>query len=144
MQEAAQGNNQQVNEVMIRLWLRDQNPDLNYLIKDLEFSSDEIKMALMMCQDYWNETPPFIGVFSPSSSPFRYHLLMGTSAQLFFIAANRYRRNALPMNAGGVSIDDQNKFAQYDAAGQKLWDLYRQWVKDSKLAQNISMCWGYA
>ena len=130
--------------MMIRLWLRDYNPDANYLINDLEFSTDEIKLAQMMCQDYWNETPPHIGVFSPSSSPFRYHLLMGTAAQLLLIAANRFRRNTLPMNAGGVSVDDQSKAPQYEAAGIRMWDTYRQWVKEVKVAQNIEMCWGSA
>jgi len=144
MAEAAQGNNQQVQEIMLRAWLRDNNPEMNYLINDFEFSHDEIKLAQMLCQDYWNETPPYIGVFSASNSRYRYHLMMGTTAQLLFIAAHRFRRNALPMSAGGVSIDDQNKFAQYEQAANKLWDQFRQWVKEVKISQNMSMCWGVA
>ena len=58
-----------------------------------------------------------------------------------FIAANRYRRNSLQYNAGGLQVDDQNKFQQYDAAGAQLWAAYQQWVAQSKHARNTEAGW---
>jgi hypothetical protein len=57
------------------------------------------------------------------------------------MAAHRYRRNSLRYQTGGGVVSDQEKFAEYDAAGAKLWDEYKQWVQDSKRAYNVESGW---
>ena len=64
------------------------------------------------------------------------------AANLLFIAANRFRRNSLKYQAGGAAIADQEKFAEYDAAGARLWADYKAWVTQHKRSMNAEM--GYA
>lgn len=136
------GNNSYLTEVDVRIWLRDNDPEMNTLIDQEEFTSEEIRVALTHTADYWNETPPFTSRYDYDKFPWRYHLLQGAAANLLFMAAHRYRRNHLNYNAGGVSVDDQNKYQQYDAAGDKLWADFKKWVSDTKKAANAENAWG--
>lgn len=136
------GNNSYLTEVDVRIWLRDNDPEMNTLIDQEEFSSEEIRTALTLTADYWNETPPFTSRYDYDKFPWRYHLLQGAAANLLFMAAHRYRRNHLNYNAGGVSVDDQNKYQQYDVAGDKLWADFKKWVSDTKKAANAEAGWG--
>lgn len=139
----AQGNDQYLTEVTIRLWMRDNDPEANKLLDDYEFSPEELRLAMTLCQDYWNETPPFLSPMDYTQSPFRFHLLQGAVSQLLFMAAHRFRRNSLPYSAGGVSVQDQEKEKAYEAAGDRLWQQYRDWVARVKLALNVGQGWGY-
>lgn len=136
------GNRNYLTDLDVRIWLRDNDPDANVLLDCEEYSSEEIRTAMTLAVDYWNETPPFVATYDYDKFPWRFHLLRGTAANLLHIAANRYRRNHLSYNAGGVSVDDQNKYQQYDAAGDRLWAEYREWVKSMKTAQNMEQGWG--
>lgn len=136
------GNNSYLTEVDVRIWLRDNDPEMNTLIDQEEFSSEEIRTALTLTADYWNETPPFTSRYDYDKFPWRYHLLQGAAANLLFMAAHRYRRNHLNYSAGGVSVDDQNKYQQYDAAGDRLWTDFKKWVSDTKKAANAENGWG--
>lgn len=123
------GNKNYLTDLDVRIWLRDNDPEANVLLDDFEFTPEEIRTAMTLTVDYWNETPPFISSFDYDRFPYRFALLKGTAANLLFMAAHRYRRNQLNYSAGGVSIDDQNKYQQYDAAGDKLWAEYKSWVR---------------
>lgn len=136
------GNKNYLTDLDVRIWLRDNDPDANVLIDDFEFTPEEIRTAMTLTVDYWNETPPFLGSYDYDKFPYRFALLRGTSANLLFMAAHRYRRNHLSYNAGGVSVDDQNKYQQYDSAGSRLWEEYKQWVTTKKKADNASQGWG--
>jgi regulation of enolase protein 1 (concanavalin A-like superfamily) len=52
------------------------------------------------------------------------------------MAAHRFRRNHLPYQSGGISIDDQNKFQIYDQTGQMMIQDYRQWIRAKKVEIN--------
>lgn len=138
------GNKQTVDNSMVRTWLRDRDPQANLLLDDFEFDDEEIHIARVITIDYYNETPPFTGRFNSSQIGSRYHLMMGICGQLMYMAANRFRRNELPMQAGGVSINDQGKAPQYDAAGDRLWSTYIRWVNTNKTAANVAQGWGTA
>lgn len=138
------GNNQYLTEHDVRLWLRDNAPDLNYLLDDFEFTSEEITAAMTACQDYWNETPPYLTTSDYTRTPYRFHLLQGTCANLLFMAAHRFRRNSLNYAAGGLTVQDQEKSGVYDEAAGRMWDQFKAWVAQNKLAINISNGWGYA
>lgn len=137
------GNTQYLTEHDIRMWLRDNDPDSNFLINDLEFSKEEIEIAMTYCQDYWNETPPYIGNMEYTVTPFRFNLMQGSAAQLFFMAANRYRRNAFNYTAGGLSVQDQEKAQAYEGSAARMWAAYKEWVDKAKHAVNTSQGWGY-
>lgn len=139
------GSTRTVTELDIRMWLRDNDPAANLLIRDLEFSNKEVDAAFERCVNYFNELPPDLGgEHTLDSFPYRYHLLTGACAQLLYMAANRFRRNAMPISAGGVSVSDQDKHAQYETAGDRLWGQYREFVQRTKIGLNMDQCWGVA
>jgi hypothetical protein len=138
------GNDNFLTDMDIRIWLRDNDPEANVLIDDFEFSAEEIRTAQTLTVDYWNETPPAIQGYNYDKFPYRYALLRGTAANLLFIAANRFRRNEAQYNAGGLQFNSEAKHQQYDAAGSRLWEEYKQWVRMKKREINANNGWGVA
>ena len=126
----------------IRLHLRDSSPAESSLLDRLMFDDAEIALAITRPIQYWNEVPPPIGIFTTQNFPFRYHWLEGICANLFFMVAEQYRRNQLSYSAGGLSVDDQNKEANYEQAGQIRWQAYREWVRAKKAEINLEGGYG--
>lgn len=127
----------------IRLHLRDSSPNESFLLENLMFDDAEIALAVSRPVQYWNEVPPPLDqVFNTQSFPFRYHWLEGICANLFLMVAEQYRRNQLDYQAGGMAVNDQNKEANYERAGQTRWQAYREWVRATKAAINLEGCWG--
>lgn len=124
----------------IRLFIRDNSPDENRLIDDFEFDLAEICYATELGVRYWNEAQPPIGVyFDTTNYVVRHKWLMFIAGHLLVTAAHRFRRNHLPYQAGGLSIDDQNKFQMYDQSGMLLMQEYKEWVKNKKVQINCQM-----
>ena len=135
------GNDSYLTELDVRIWMRDNDPGSNLLLDDLEFSPEEIRHAMTLAVDYWNEQPPALRNYDYTKFPFRFALLNGTAANLMFMAGMRFRRNALQYNAGGLSIADQEKYQQYDAAGSAWWSEYKAWVANKKRSMNAEIGW---
>ena len=135
------GNNTFLTDVDVRIWLRDNDPEANNLLDDFEFTPEEIRTAMTLAIDYYNDRPPYIKNYDYDKFPWRSQLLEGTVANLLFMAAHRFRRNSLQYNAGGTSISDQEKYQQYDAAGMRLWEEYNLWVTQHKRAINATIGW---
>lgn len=126
----------------IRLHLRDSSPTESFLLDRVMFDDAEIALAITRPIQYWNEVPPPIGSYTTQSFPFRYHWLEGICANLFFMVAEQYRRNQLSYSAAGINIDDQNKEANYEQAGQQRWQAYRDWVRLQKASINLEGGYG--
>lgn len=127
----------------IRLHLRDSAPNESYLLERLMFDDAEIALAIARPVMYWNEIPPPLDLqYNTQNFPFRYHWLEGICANLFLMVAEQYRRNQLSYNAGNVAVDDQNKEAAYERAGQTRWQAYREWVRATKASINLESCYG--
>jgi hypothetical protein len=126
----------------IRLHLRDSAPNESYLLENLMFDDAEIALAIGRPVMYWNEIPPPIKTFTTKSFPFRYHWLEGICGNLFMMVAEQFRRNQLSYSAGGIQVDDQNKEASYERAGQARWQAYREWVRATKASINLESCYG--
>lgn len=139
-----QGNPGYLTDMDVRLFLRDKDPELNYLLDDYEFTPEELRTAMTLAVDKWNESPPVLTthMYTTLSFPFRYHLLLGTAANLMYMAGMRYRRNSLTYNIPGGQVADQEKYQQYDAAGQRLSQEYTDWVKIMKRSINIECGFG--
>lgn len=135
------GSNTYLTDLDVRIWLRDNDPEANLLLDDFEFSPEEIRTAMTLAVDHWNEQPPFIRNYDYDRFPFRSQLLKGAAANLLFTAAHGFRRNSLNMQAGGLSGDDQAKFQQYDQAGDRLWQEYHDWCLRSKRSINAEHGW---
>lgn len=127
----------------IRLHLRDSSPAESYLLEHVMFDDAEIALAITRPVMYWNEVPPPLdNTYNTQNFPFRYHWLEGICANLFFMVAEQYRRNQLSYSAAGMSVDDQNKEASYERAGQTRWQTYREWVRATKASMNLESCYG--
>lgn len=138
------GNSNFLTDMDIRIWLRDTDPAANVLLDDFEFTPEEIRMAQTVTVDYWNDTPPEIYRYNYDKFPYRSKLLTGAAANLLFIAAHRYRRNQAQYNAGGVQFDSEDKYQQYDQAGTRLWEEFKQWVRMKKRELNTNLGWAVA
>ena len=136
------GNKTYLTDVDVRIWLRDNDPEANLLLDDFEYTPEEIRTAMTLAVDYWNEQPPFLQTYDYDKFPYRHALLRATAANLLFMGAHRFRRNALQYSSGGMTIADQEKYQQYDAAGARLWEEYKQWVRMVKRSLNVETGWG--
>lgn len=127
----------------IRLHLRDSAPGESFLLDNLMFDDAEIALAISRPVMYWNEVPPPIdAVYNTQTFPFRYHWLEGICANLFLMVAEQYRRNDFQYSAAGLQVNDQNKEASYERAGQTRWQAYREWVRATKASINLESCYG--
>lgn len=126
----------------IRLHLRDSAPGESFLLDNLMFDDAEIALAITRPVMYWNEIPPPLDrTYTTQNFPFRYHWLEGICANLFMMVAEQFRRNQLDYSAAGMSVNDQNKEASYERAGQARWQAYRDWVRATKASINLEGCY---
>ena len=89
--------------------------ELNYLLGEEEFSDDDLEDALDDALAVWNEEPPLLTVYdTPDLFPWHTKLVKGAIGELYQMAAALYRRNHLSYQAGGVAVDDKNKFTEYE------------------------------
>jgi len=121
----------------VRLMLRDSCPDQNFLIDDFEFTDDQIVACIRLPIDEFNEKYQPKTNYSPSNFPHRFHWLRAATGYLMEIASKGYIRNHLDYSAGGVSVQDKNKFAVYAKMGADLVAEWRTFVKECKLELNI-------
>lgn len=126
----------------IRMALMDFSPDYNTLLQDLEFSDTQIYAAMRRPVDEWNETPPDISRFNTTNFPFHEAWLKATCAYLLDSAAYRYTRNALPHNAGGLTMDPLNKGAMYHNEASLLKSEWKAFIASKKTELNMAACWG--
>ena len=138
------GNDCAMTDMEVRIFLRDTDPAANLLLDDFEFSPEEIRTAMNIAVDRWNDTPPDICRMDYDEFPYRSILLLGVASNLLSMAAHRYRRNSLAIQAGGTSVNDQEKAGQYDQAAARLRDEYLHMIRTKKRELNADMGWGWA
>jgi len=61
---------------------------------------------------------------------------------LYGIAARSYLRNHLKYSAAGISVDDKDKFREYDIIAKEKTAEFKQWAKEAKVQLNAQQCWG--
>ena len=121
----------------VRMTLRDVDPYENKLLDELEYTQEEIMLAIRRCVQYWNEVPPPIGTYTPSNFPYPYHLSIGVAGILYSMAVHQKLRNDLPYNAGGLTVQDTVKWVQYREMQDRLDTEWKSWVKAKKYQKNI-------
>ena len=138
------GNDAPMTDMEVRIFLRDTDPDANILIDDLEFKPEEIRTAMNLAVDRWNDTPPDIYRCDYDHFKYRSILLLGVAANLLFMAARRFSRNSMQINAGGTSVNDQAKAGEYDHASERLRQEFLQAIRMKKRELNAGQGWGFA
>jgi hypothetical protein len=126
----------------LRMTIRDSAGRENLLLQDHEFGDDQIVDALVRPVRFFNEQPPPLRPFDTRDFPYREMWRKATVGYLFSTAASGYRRNQLPYQAGGISVDDQNKEQQYLAAAQAIDAEWRQFVLAKKIEINGKLWMG--
>ena len=133
-----------MTDMEVRIFLRDADPAANILLDDFEFSPEEIRRAMNITVDRWNDLPPDIYRMDYDEFPYRSILLMGVASNLLAMAAHRYRRNSMSINAGGMSVSDQDKYREYDQASARLREEYLHAMRVKKRELNSGLGWGWA
>ena len=121
----------------IRMRMMDSSVNENILLANVEFSDEQLLLALAAPVRIWTETPPPIRTYNTRTFPFREHWLIGVLGQLHLIAANHYRRNTMRGAAGGTS--DKDKEREYMAEGMRLMDEYKAWMHNKKTEINLRL-----
>jgi len=140
---AWQSSNSPITIAEVRLWVRDNCPEDNYLLDEVEYKNTEIIAAIRRGVDMWNETPPLMTRFTYTYTnfPWRSAWMDVTIGYLKRIAAEWYSRNHLAYQAGGVSIDDRNKYNEYKQDSEARIQRYREWMTMIKPQLNAGQAW---
>lgn len=127
----------------IRLHLRDSGGAESFLTDHVAFDDAEIAMAIGKPVDEWNDTPPDLGRrYSTQTFPYRSAWLDGITGYLFLMASEQFRRNQFDYSAAGVTVNDQNKERNYDAAALYRLSAWRDFLRRKKAALNLEACYG--
>ena len=128
----------------IRMLLMDSSPSENLLLDDLEFSDEQIMLAIAKPIETWNETPPPLRKLNTRTFPWRGAWRDGILAELYLMASAHYRRNRLQTSAAGVDSDTKNKEREYVGASQLYADKFTTWLRDKKASINMKLFNGQA
>jgi hypothetical protein len=127
----------------IRLWARDWQ-DCNSLLDEVEYSDAEVAAAIRRPIDLFNGEPPLLRrfIYSTVTFPanFRSSWVDCSLGFLEQLAGTWYSRQHLQYQAGGISVDDRNKYVEYWKRGQERIDKYMVWLKNTKAQLNASQC----
>lgn len=128
----------------IRMCLRDVNKDYSEVLDEVEFKDAEILLAIQMPVDCWNDSLPYEPrlVYNYTNFPYRHEWMRATCGYLLEIAAHWYRRNDIPLQAGGMTVQDRAKHQTYEPKSQELLANYREWAQRRKVAESMRFAWG--
>lgn len=126
----------------LQMWVMDSAPNENFLLDDVEFTPDQILLALAWPIEFWNEVPPNVGRFSSANFPFRNIWMLGTVSKLYEMAAHHYRRNYLPTQGGGITVPDKAKEEPYLRESVRLRQEFESLLYAKKLEINLDRCHG--
>lgn len=127
----------------IRLALRDVNSEYSEVLDEVEFKDAEILFAIQQPVDMWNDCLPYERAltFDYQNFPYRHEWMRATCGFLLEMAAHWYRRNDIPLNAGGITAQDRSKHQTYEPKARDLLDHYRAWMQQRKVADSMRFAW---
>jgi hypothetical protein len=108
----------------------------NTLLKQVEFSADDIVHAMLYPLDAYNDlffNGNTVGRrYSLTNFPYYEQWVTGTAGELMQIASLHYTRNKMMENHGGIQGDEMNRDTQYLQISQMLKQEYMAWLKGMK------------
>ena len=104
------GNEGFITEMDIRRVLRD-FPEANNLLDDYEFDDEEIRTAMTLAVDEWNDMTPTIVNYTVDNFPYRSMHVRATIAYLLQIAARAFAssRGSLRPSAKGRAVTGRSR-----------------------------------
>jgi hypothetical protein len=129
-----------VDKTVIRRYLRDFAAK-NRLLGEEEFSDDLIDDAITFVINDFNTSPPYDISIAINSHPDQ---LMKAGIVMYLLeeGAFGYSRDHLTYQAGNVSLDDNDKSAEYMNFANRYRTIYEREKKRHKVAININRGWG--
>ena len=117
----------------------------NDLLRQYEFSADDIAHTMIRPVYIFNEEPPRLRRFqyTLATFPFYENWVQGTTAELLQIAVHHYVRNKLLSNRGGIQGDEKGRDKEYAHLAQVAREEYLRWVRRKKHDLNYSMGQGW-
>jgi len=132
-----------LNIAEVRLWSRDNSPDDNYLLDEVEYKDAEIIAAIRRAVDVFNSLSPVLPqkLLTVNNFPFRSQWIDATIGYLMEIAALNKLRNDMNYNAGGLSIDDRRKWGDYMAVAKQKQQEFKELATLIKAQMNAMQTW---
>ena len=117
----------------------------NDLLKQYEFSADDIVHAMIRPVYIFNEEPPRLRNFqyTLATFPFYENWVHGTAAELLYMAVFHYIRNKMISSHGGIEGDEKRRDRDYLGMAQMYKEDYIRWVHGKKRELNFSMAQGW-
>jgi hypothetical protein len=128
----------------VRMTLRDSSPAESQLIATTAWDDAEVALAMLRVIEKFNAMPPQLSTRATTHGFPTYWWCRGAAAILYRMAADYCRKNHLAYQAGGVSVDDLNKAAEYDAAAQAAQAEFDKWAQSARIQASMNECWGSA
>ena len=123
----------------LRLTIRDNAPNENTLLDDVEFGDMEVGYAFLRpIREFFEFPPPLSQSWTTKDFPWKEHWIKATQGYLYSTAEAWYRRNRLGTSAGGITIDDRNKEREYLRASQLMLEEWRKFLLLKKVEINAA------
>lgn len=129
----------------LRAFMLDNMVENNLLDLDLTWSEEEIQNAMRRCAMMFNAVEPIgrsLNV-NPLALPSRYVFLVGTAYQLYLSTLQKYQRNDMEYQSGGVKASIfGNRIKHFTNMMQFMREEFTQLANSLKTSQNLSNAWG--
>lgn len=129
----------------LRAFMLDNMVENNLLDLDLTWSEEEIQNAMRRCAMMFNAVEPIgrsLNV-NPLALPSQYVFLVGTAYQLYLSTLQKYQRNDMEYQSGGVQASIfGNRIKHFTNMMQFMREEFTQLANSLKTSQNLSNAWG--
>lgn len=128
----------------VRTVLQDRGAEDNVFLDEQEFSDGEVCWAVVRAAGLWNESPPKNSnlTYTQITFPYKENLLDGVVGELLHSKALNLVRNRMPVQAGGLALDDHQRADIYMQLGDAYKTRYRDWMAVKKSALNMEAGFG--
>lgn len=128
----------------VRFFLMDRTASENFLLDDIEFTDEEINNAMVLAVDRYNSTLPLVNTYTSENFPYRYEMMLGSSAILLRAkAVNMMRNNLNYQTSDGVAINDLERRQEYFQLAQAFDQEFLDRITKLKVSKNAEECYGW-
>lgn len=130
-----------VTKDQVRMFMRDR-ADNNILLDDVQFTDDELNLALEMAASAYNCVTPQTNI-TPSTFPHKYLLMVGTVRFLLSSESFLQARNQATYQDGDIApIGVDDKAALYSQMAQSLKAEWDELARGIKTQNNMESAYG--
>lgn len=137
-------SNQPLTMAEVRLFLNDLCPEAHFLLDARQWTDAEVAACIRRPIDRWNGSPPFISNYTVRNFPYRELWLLGATAYMLQIAAEKWRPDRVAVNlpGGGNLEPDEGKSTEYEQVARMRLEEFTQRLTELKVAENAGRAFG--